>query len=860
MKKENEAPGKITPLMKQYWDIKSKYSDMILFFHLGDFYEMFADDAVKAAPVLEVALTKRAGMTMCGLPFKAAPTYIKKLIDKGLKVAICDQIDDPKLSKGIVKRAVTKVITPGTILEDILLESKENNFIMSILFDEQLKTCAVCASDISTGDFFVLETPRQSFEAEIGKYNPGEIIVSKDMLLKKEIAQVLEKLKLPISTIDNSYFELENSKNTILEIFGAESLKKFSLDKATIICSCGALLSYIKEMQPQSIGIFSNIKYLKTCDFMLLDANAIKNLELLKSSSTGKSENSLFYVLDSTKTPMGARLLRQWLVNPLLDISKIENRQNIVDFFIEKADIRKEITEKLKGVSDIERIMARTASNSANPKELNALRDSLKIISENCELVNSQKILTLDLPDNKQIQNKISEVLLGEPSIVLKDGNVIRTGVSEALDELRIISSDTKTYISDLESKERKSTGIGNLKIGYTSVFGYYIEVSKSNTANVPKHYVRKQTITNGERYITDELKIFEEKVLSCDEKILRIESELFNNLRREIAVFAEQILRTSQIISEIDVLCGFAKNALECNYTRPKITNGKELFIEEGRHPVVEKILKNGEFTANDVSFDENSKVIILTGPNMSGKSTYLRQTALIAIMAQIGSFVPAKSAQIGVINRVFTRIGAGDNLAGGESTFMVEMTETANILNSYDDRSLIILDEIGRGTSTYDGMSIAWAIIEHFADDRRKANSGVKVLFATHYFELTELANSIKDIVNFSVDVREWNGDVIFLHKIIKGNANKSYGIHVAKIAGIPRQVIEKAYKILNKLEANAIDVQKQKENTQKELFCNTEPQIIFDLKTIDLNALSPIDAFNILREWKKKYCENS
>ncbi|BAG13962.1 DNA mismatch repair protein MutS [Candidatus Endomicrobiellum trichonymphae] len=844
--------------MKQYWNIKAKYSGMMLFFRLGDFYEMFGDDAVKAAPVLEVVLTRRVGIPMCGVPYHSVNSYIRKLITKGFKVAICEQLEESGTTKGIVKRGVTKVLTPGTILEDTLLESKENNFLMSVIFDDTAASATFAAADISTGEFFVSETTLKSIEAEVLKYNPGELIISAGSMQNKHISDFTAKLKVSVSDIDNSFFDIEKAQNITAELFGGNAVKKFGLNKKEIVCACGALLAYIKEMQPQSVSIFSEIKYIRNSDFMYLDTAAIKNLELLNSMTSGKTENSLLSVMDSTKTPMGARTIRQWLIKPLLDISKIKNRQNIVRFFIKNPNVRKEIVEKLKTVSDIERITARVSSGSANPKDLTALKNSLKTINNISGIIKSAEGLGFNIPENAQITNKISSYLSDEPPVSLKDGNAIKNGVNAELDELRKMSTDTKAYISNLEAKERAASGINNLKIGYTSVFGYYIEISKSNAASAPKHYVRKQTVTAGERYITEELKILEEKILSAQEKTLRLENSLFNNLVQEISVFTADILKTSQIISEIDIFCGFAENATEYNYVCPKISEGRELSIKDGRHPVVERILKNGEFTANDIAFDENSKIMILTGPNMSGKSTYLRQTALIVIMAQIGSFVPSQSAEIGLVDKIFTRIGAGDNLAGGESTFMVEMSETANILNQYTQRSLIILDEVGRGTSTYDGMSIAWAIIEFLADDKRKANTGAKTLFATHYFELTGLSETLKGVVNYSVDIKEWNGDVIFLHKIVKGSADKSYGIHVAKIAGMPHQVIERAYEILSRLEKNSVEYSKRDESPQIEFFSDSggEPQILTELKNIDIDSLSPIEAFNIMHNWKNKY----
>lgn len=842
--------------MQQYWNIKAKYCGMILFFRLGDFYEMFGDDAVKAAPIMEVVLTQRTGMPMCGVPYHSVNSYIRKLINQGLKVAICEQLEEAGASKGIVKRGVTRVITPGTVLEDTLLESKQNNFLMSVIFDENVSSGAFAAADISTGEFFTAETDIKSFEAEIAKYDPGEIIFPASAFSNAQIKAFAKNLKTPVSEFDDSFFDPGFAKSILSEIFGEKAVKSFGLNKDAVMRACGAVLAYVKETQPQSTGIFSSIKYIRGSDFMYLDGVAVKNLELLNSMATGKTENSLLAVMDSTKTSMGARTIRQWLIKPLMDINKIKNRQRIVNYFIDNGDIRREVSEKLKSVSDIERIMARISSGSAGPRDLTALKESLIVINEISRTIKTAEGLETDIPANEEVINKIAAYIVDEPPATLKDGNIIKTGVNPELDDLRKISTDTKTYISDLEAKERQASGIGNLKIGYTSVFGYYIEITKSNISLAPKHYIRKQTLTNCERYITEELKTLEEKILSAQEKTLRLESGIFAALKQELSLFTGEILKTSQIISEIDIFCGFAVNAIEYGYCCPEMTEGSELCIVEGRHPVVERILKSGEFVSNDISFGPESRILILTGPNMSGKSTYLRQTALIAVMAQTGSFVPAQSAVIGLIDRIFTRIGAGDNLAGGESTFMVEMTETANILNQYSEKSLIILDEVGRGTSTYDGMSIAWAIIEFFADAKRAANKGSKILFATHYFELTDLAKKYEGIKNFSVDVKEWNGDVVFLHKIVEGSADRSYGIHVAKIAGIAHWVIERANKILRKLEAERIDPSKHNDGSQIEFFCTTEPQILVELSNIEIERLSPMEAFNLLREWKEKY----
>ncbi|MDR1928537.1 MAG: DNA mismatch repair protein MutS [Endomicrobium sp.] len=793
--------------MKQYYEIKSQYPNMILFFRLGDFYEIFDDDAIKTAPILGIVLTQRSGVYMCGVPYHAVNSYIKKLIEKGLKIAVCEQLKNIKSTKSIIKREVTKVITPGTVLDYNLLDPNKNNFLMSINVNKNTMLIACAVADISTGDFFTFETTLEFIKTEIFKYNPGEIIMSTNKK-NKHILKFISNLKIPISNIDKSFFDIRAAKQIIKDVFNNDFLQNESKN-IDIIRVCGALLYYVKKMQPQSIGIFSSIKHIITADCMYLDDITIKNLELFNQRLNGNAKNSLFTIMNSSKTSMGIRTLRQWLLRPLFNVSKIIDRQKIVNFFIKNHLIRNNVCEQFKTFPDIERIIAKICSGIANPNDLLLLKNSLKSINnifKTLKFVENDIRFNLPKTRNIDVINKISYYLSdGAFNRSLKDGNIIKNGINTELDNLRIILIDAKTHISNLEIKEKTSTGINNLKIGYTSVFGYYIEVSKSNISFVPKHYIRKQTIANGERYITDELKILEEKILFTKEKILNIENDLFNTLNNEISFFTGDILRTSRIVAELDILLGFAMNALEYNYVCPNISNTKNIDIKNGRHPVIEKILKDGEFTSNDIVFNKSSRIILLTGPNMSGKSTYLRQTALIIIMAQMGSFVPAYSANIGLVDRIFTRIGAGDNIAYGESTFMVEMLETANILNQYSDRSLIILDEVGRGTSTFDGMSIAWAIIEFFSNSKKKINDNIKVFFTTHYFELTNLSKICKGVVNYKVNVKEWKGKIIFLHKIVKGKSDKSYGIHVAKIAGIPNEVIERSYKILDKFKNN-------------------------------------------------------
>ncbi|MDD5021886.1 MAG: DNA mismatch repair protein MutS [Endomicrobiaceae bacterium] len=857
----NKEDNQLTPLMQQYRTIKAQYPDIILFFRLGDFYEMFGDDAVKASPILEVILTKRQTVPMCGIPYHSANNYIRKLIKAGLKIAVCEQLEEPGTTKGIVKRGVVKVITPGTLLEDNLLDSKMNNYLMSVIFSNvNSSLISIAVADISTGDFFTYETNIQSLENEIVKYKPGEIIISQSHAKDEKLQKVLAKFNTLSSTIKDIYTDVTYCENLIKKILKISSLNHFNIaGKPNVISAVGLIFVYVQENQPQTLPILNNIRFLETCDYMLLDGVAIKNLEILRSSTSLKQDGSLLSVIDTTITPMGARLIRNWIIKPLLDIKEIETRQNRTKTFIEKETLRQELIENLKSISDLDRIVSRIISGSANPKELLSLKDSLGSIIIICSKLKELKYYeNINLETENKIINRIDSYIEQEAPILLKDGNVIKTGISQELDELRLLSKDAKKYISEIEIKERQATGINNLKIGYTSVFGYYIDVTKSNISSVPAHYIRKQTLTNSERYITQELKVLEEKIISAQDKTIKLETELFVCLRQELAEYAQHILNTSSMIAELDIYLAFAQNAVENNYVCPKMTDGKELVLKNARHPVIEQILKFGDFVANDIDLNDTTKrIMILTGPNMSGKSTYLRQTALIVIMAQIGSFVPCTETTIGIVDKIFTRIGAGDNLVAGESTFMVEMTETANILNQYTDKSLIILDEVGRGTSTYDGMSIAWAILEFFADTDSKYNKGAKILFATHYFELTSLASEDNGIINASVSVKEWEGSVVFLHKIVEGSADKSYGIHVAQLAGVPHKVIKRAYQILQGLEKNINkNFSKLEQDIQPNLFTSIEPEILIELKKLDVDNIKPIDALKLLSDWKEKY----
>lgn len=858
MDKKNETT--LTPLMQQYFNIKQNYPGIILFFRLGDFYEMFADDAKEAAPILEVVLTKRQTLPMCGVPYHSVNNYIRKLIKAGKKVAICEQLEEPGTTKTIVKRGVIKVITPGTLLEDNLLESKLNNFLMSVVLEKN-NSAAIAVADISTGDFFTYKTKLSDIENEIIKYKPGEVLISQQNLSDEKLKIIFEKFNITSTVLKDVDFDPAYCEKTIKQILSVSSLNHFNIaNRPSVISAVGSIFIYIRDNQPQSLPLLKNIRYIQTSNFMLLDTVAIKNLELFRLTSSLKQDGSLLSVLDSTVTAMGTRLIKDFLIKPLLDIQQIKFRQNKTGFFVQNENLRTLFREKLKSVYDIERIVARIVSGTANPKELLALKESLNnvilIIAKLQEYNYFEKKFNLDII--KEIAEKIERQINPETPLFVKDGNVIKPSVSEELDGLRAISKDAKKYILELELKEKKATGINNLKIGFTNVFGYYIDITKSNISLVPKHYVRKQTLTNSERYITQELKILEEKIISANDKIIKLETELFTRLKQDIALYTNELLEFSKITGELDVYLAYAYNAVEYNYVCPQVNNTKDLILKDARHPVIERILEQGNFVTNDIELNDNSKrIMILTGPNMSGKSTYLRQVALIVIMAQMGSFVPCSAATIGIVDKIFTRIGAGDNLVAGESTFMVEMTETANILNQYTDRSLIILDEVGRGTSTYDGMSIAWAIIEFFSDLANPLNKGAKVLFATHYFELTSLADSQKGIINCTVSVKEWNGTVVFLHKIIDGFTDKSYGVHVAKLAGLPHKVIKRAHQILQGLEKNIHkNFSKFENDIQPDLFTSIEPEILIELKKLDIDNLKPIEALKILSDWKEKY----
>lgn len=866
-------PGKtkettLTPLMAQYQEIKSRYPGMILFFRLGDFYELFGEDALEASPILEVVLTRRQETPMCGVPYHAVNAYLRKLIKAGRKVAICEQLEEPSAGRGIVKRGVVRVITPGTILEDNLLEARQNNFLVAVYPSEKHDRYGLAAVDISTGEFLATELAGRELENEIMRLAPGEIIAPQHFAATGALSRVQSLSGAPLTPLEDWYYTFPEAQSRLFKHLKLQSLKPIGLENRPLaVCSAGGVLAYIEKTQIDRMPPLAAVRYYSLDHYLLLDSTAVRNLELVEGLTTRTRENSLLSCMDATLTAMGGRLLRQWVLQPLLSLCAIERRHQAVGYLLDEGIGRRSIRDGLKKMADIERILGRLASGAAGPREVAALKTSLSLLSVLCFDLSSRTPLAespesirelaarLAMPDD--VINLIAAAFVDEPPATLKDGGVIRPGCDAELDELRRISTDSRELISRMESGERQRTGINTLKIGYTSVFGYYLEVTKSNLHLVPQEYIRKQTVAGGERFITPELKAFEEKVLSADEKILRIEERIFRAVREGILVHAARLQDTAAAVAELDIFATFAENAALYDYCRPVIDESYDLEIRDGRHPVIERAVKSGSFVPNDVLLNGTTdQLILLTGPNMAGKSTYLRQVALIVIMAQMGSYVPCASCRIGLVDRIFTRIGAGDNLSGGESTFMVEMHETANILNQNTPRSLIILDEVGRGTSTYDGISIAWATVEYLSSLQKKNGNGPKVLFATHYFELTGLQGTLPGVRNYNVSVKEWQGNVLFLHKIVEGAADRSYGIHVAQLAGLPQEVIRRGNEILVELEQNAMHTAPAASapQPQLDLFAAQRPVFMDEFDKIDVNSITPLEALQILSRWKK------
>ncbi len=799
-------------MMRQYMDAKSELPhDCILLFRMGDFYEVFFDDAVRAAPLLEIALTKRAGVPMCGVPYHALDTYLPRILDSGVKVAIAEQMEDPKLAKGIVKRAITRVITPGTIVDSSVLSPKKNNFLASLCVEDG--KFGLASLDISTGEFRTTELDkRDDLESELYRLSTPECILPETLEKRWK-----EEKKLPSASrqilwtpLDDWIFCRENCEELLKRHFSVASLDGFGC--AGIgpgISAAGAILHYARENLRQDASHIKKLNVYRTGDYAIIDHVTQRNLELVESLGSRK-DASLLCVLDNCSTPMGSRLLREWILRPLRDTDKINERLCAVESMKDDPVGLAELSEILSGVRDIQRIAARLNVGSANPRDMAALARSLEIIPAVKEVLACFDAPRLEfirnsIPVLPELVGQINRTIVDYPPASMSDGGFVKEGFNPELDELRRASVEGKNWIAQLQSKEQSRTGIKNLKIKFNNIFGYYIEISNSNLSFAPSDYTRKQTLVNGERFVTPELKEMEHKILGAEEKAKVLESEIFVKLREAAMSRTEQLLAIASSFAEIDVLAGLALCAAKNNYRKPAVSNEQTIEIIEGRHPVLDARMTQERFVPNDCFLDDDkNRIIIITGPNMAGKSTYIRQVALIVLMAQMGSFVPAKSAKIGIADRIFTRVGASDDLSRGQSTFMVEMTETANILNNATGKSLIILDEIGRGTSTFDGISIAWAVAEYLHDN---PNSGARTLFATHYHELTELSLTCKGVQNYNVAVKEYGGQVIFLRKIVKGSTDKSYGIHVAKLAGLPKEVTDRAGEILENLETNAV-----------------------------------------------------
>lgn len=873
-----------TPMMQQFILTKEQYKDCILFYRLGDFYEMFFEDAKIASKELELTLTgKDCGQEerapMCGIPYHAADGYINKLISKGYKVAICEQVEDPKLAKGLVKREVIRVITPGTNLNMQALDAGRNNYLMSIVYTGE--TIGVSIADFSTGDYFVTEVESGSVLLdEINKFVPSEIICNEYFDMSGiSLEQVNEKLGISMSRLDSWYFDDDICLNKLKEHFKVTSLDGLGLKDYTIgVTAAGALLQYLYATQKNALPHLTSLMPYTTGKYMFIDSSSRRNLELVETLREKQKRGSLLWVLDKTKTAMGARKLRSMIEQPLVDKEAILRRQAVIEEFNSEVITREEIREYLNPIYDLERLMSKISCKSANPRDLIAFKSSLEMLPHIKGLLKSFKneliISTLHkFDDLADLFTLIDDAIIEEPSISVRDGGIIKEGFSEEADRLKMAKTEGKAWLAELETREKEKTGIKGLKVKYNRVFGYYLEVTNSYKDLVPTEYIRKQTLSNAERYTTDELKNLEDIILGAEDKLYSLEYDLFSSVRETIAGEVVRIQSTAKSIALIDVFASLALVAQQNDFVKPKINEKGVIDIKNGRHPVVEKMISNDMFVANDTYLDNaNNRISIITGPNMAGKSTYMRQTALIVLMAQVGSYVPATSANIGVVDRIFTRVGASDDLASGQSTFMVEMTEVANILRNATSRSLLILDEIGRGTSTFDGLSIAWAVVEHISNTRLL---GAKTLFATHYHELTELEGTINGVNNYCIAVKEQGDNIVFLRKIVKGGADKSYGIQVAKLAGVPDSVIERA-KVLVKDLSDADILQKAKniatyskkidetytkhinelEVKQMSLFDTVNnDDIIVDLKDMDIGNMTPIDAINVLYKLQNK-----
>ena len=874
----------LSPMMAQYMETKKQYSDCILFYRLGDFYEMFFDDALTASKELEITLTgKECGLEerapMCGVPYHAVDSYLSRLVQKGYKVAIAEQMEDPKLAKGLVKREVIRVVTPGTITSAQALDETKNNYLMGIVY--LADRMGVSVADITTGDFLVTEisTDRALFD-EINKFSPAEVICNDAFSMSGiSLEDLKDRYHFTVSTLDSRFFQDESCRKVLREHFKVGSLEGLGLgDYDCGVIAAGAVLQYLYETQKSTLDHLTTIVPYATGNYMILDSSTRRNLDLLETMREKQKRGSLLWVLDKTRTAMGARLLRTWIEQPLISKEAILKRQNAIEELNLNYISREELGEYLNPVYDLERLIGRISYKTANPRDLLAFRNSIAMVPHIKRLLgeftsDALKELAEDLDPLEDLNDLITRAIVEEPPITVREGGMIKDGYNEEADRLRHAKTEGKTWLAELEARERDSTGIKNLKVKYNKVFGYYFEVTNSFKDLVPEYFIRKQTLTNAERYTTDDLKNLEDVILGAEDKLFSLEYDLFCEVRDAIAAEVVRIQKTARAIAAIDVFASLSTVATRNNYVKPQINEKGTIQIKGGRHPVVEKMMRDDMFVANDTILDNSkNRISIITGPNMAGKSTYMRQTALIVLMAQIGSFVPADQANIGICDRIFTRVGASDDLASGQSTFMVEMTEVANILRNATRNSLLILDEIGRGTSTFDGLSIAWAVVEHISNTRLL---GAKTLFATHYHELTELEGLMNGVTNYCIAVKEQGDDIVFLRKIVKGGADKSYGIQVAKLAGVPDSVINRAKELVEQLVDSDLTARTREiaegiapaghkpvpkpddvEMSQLTLFDTVrEDDIIEELKNLELGNMTPIDALNTLYRMQMK-----
>lgn len=871
----------LTPMMKQYMETKRQYSDCILFYRLGDFYEMFYEDAIECSRELEIALTgKDCGLEdkapMCGVPHHSVDTYLMRLVKKGYKVAICEQLEDAKATRGIVKRDVIRIVTPGTNINTNCLDETKNNYLMCVFFDK--KEYGISIADITTGDYFVTQVnSEKDFLDEVNKFEPSEIICN-DIIYNNEtlINNIKTRLDVYIYELEKSYFNLEDCSKNLKIHFKVDALEGLGLEKNKLqVIAAGAILKYISETQKSELQHITKIKPYIAGKYMIIDGQTRRNLELLETLREKNKKGSLLWVLDKTKTAMGARLLRNYIEQPLIDIDDINMRLDATLEFNQNIIDREEIRDVLSKIYDLERLVSKITYKTVNARDLNAFKNSLKMLPELKRLLAGFKSeLLSDLYEKfdvlEDIFNLIDCTIIDDPPLSIKDGGIIKQGYNEEIDKYKTAKTEGTTWISQLEEKEKKNTGIKNLRIKYNKVFGYYLEVTNSYKNLVPDNWIRKQTLANAERYCTEELKKLEDIILEADEKLAELEYNIFDDIRRQICEQVIRIQNTAKAVATIDVFASFGLIAERENYVRPKININGVIDIKDGRHPVIEKMIDENSFVTNDTFLDnKDNKISIITGPNMAGKSTYMRQTALIVLMAHIGCFVPASQANIGIVDRIFTRVGASDDLASGQSTFMVEMTEVANILRNATNKSLLILDEIGRGTSTFDGLSIAWAVVEYIS-----CKVKAKTLFATHYHELTELEGRLESVNNYCIAVKENGDDILFLRKIVKGGADKSYGIHVARLAGVPEEVLKRANEIANDLNDNDIvektkNISNQTNNEFKKIDndeiksidinnqieikndSNVYEPIIDKIKNIDINNMTPRMAMNFIYE---------